>query len=168
MSVTTTVTIAASTKETIDSGVTAVDAANATILHDKFNFQKSLTSTTTPPVTNASYFTQALSAGAATIDLTALTEAGGGTLDATGLKVQVLLLNTRGKSNAGAITITKGFTNGYSLAGSTTGKVTLAGGDGEAVCFFFNDSQQDVSATVKTLDLSGTGTDSIDIGIVVG
>lgn len=116
---------------------------------------------TSPTGTEAWSGQIALVAGAATIDLSNLTQAGFGTVNATGLKVraiQVLAPNT----NAGAIQIGTGASNGYAELGVLS-KIQ-PGGDATV----YNPNAAAIDGTHKTLDLAGTGTDKLNIHIVFG
>ena len=100
--------------ETLEDNVPAATGANRKVRHDQFNGAAGLTASTTPPVTKVAAFEKALSAGAATIDLTNLTGTNGATVDGTGLKVQVLKIKNKA-TNANPITIKTGLTDGYDL-----------------------------------------------------
>ena len=161
MATTAEVTMRLSVKETLTTGVAGVSAPN--INHDNFKTDDSLTSTSTPAITQVASFLTTLSGGAATIDLTALTDAGGA-LDLTGLKVQAIYF----KVSAGdsAMTFTTGASNGYNLGGDALFSVILAGG--ESACYSWNETSQDVAAGDKDLDIAGTGTDSFECVILAG
>lgn len=163
MSVSVNYTTNITTNETIDTNVPAAQASKAVVIHDAFNTATTLTSSTTPPATLAAYFEQALTAGAATIDLTSLTGTNNLSIDGTGLKVQAF----RFKNQAGnaAITLVVGASNGYDLLGAAT-SVTLAAG--QEIVIFGNDATPDVAAGDKELDISGTGTEICEITIVLG
>ena len=150
--------------ETLDVNVPAASASDKTVTHSGFNSSQSLNASTVVPVTKCAYLEKALSSGAGTIDLTAVTGTGGMTVDMTGLKVQVLKIKNK-TTNANPITIAKGATNGWTGFGSAW-TVTLA--VGQEVTFFGNDATPDVSSTVKVLDLSGTGSQVLEVAIVAG
>lgn len=119
-----------------------------------------LKSTTTPPVTKVVSLSQALSGGAATVTLTSLSYEGD-TVDLTGLKIQVLKLKNE---SSNAITVSEGASNGYAFNGGND-IVVPAGGE----CFFVtNETNPDVAAGDATLDLAGTGTDTLLIEIAAG
>ena len=115
------------------------------------------------PVTKSVYFVVSLSGGAATIDLTSLTGVNNESVDGTGLKLQVLKMKNR-TGNA-TMTIDVGASNGYELAGAGF-EATLQAG--QELTFFGNDATPDIGASAKTLDLTGTGTESAEISIVMG
>jgi hypothetical protein len=100
------------------------------------------------------------------LDLTAL-PATTGNIDATGLKLQCLILeNPAGNS---AITLGKGATNGYALFG-TTNTVTVAAHASYAgyLALFFPEGLPDVAGGAKTIDITGTGTQSFGLTLVFG
>ena len=74
--------------------------------------QLKLNATSTPPVSLKSHFAQALTAGAATIDLLALLGSAGQTLATTGKRVQAIKVSN---PNADALVVTPAGTNGYGL-----------------------------------------------------
>jgi hypothetical protein len=89
--------------------------------------------------------TQALTAGAATIDFTASPYSGG-----TSTLIRLFLMNP--VSNANDMTVVKGTTNGYTGFGSAL-SITLKPGQSVQL-----QSSTALSGSVKTLDVSGTGT----------
>jgi hypothetical protein len=151
--------------ETVGStpAVTATGSA-ATITHDQFNKAATLTSSTTPPVTKHAAFEKALVAGAGTIDLTALAGSNAGAVDGTGLKVQVAYFKAKA-ANGNPITIAVGASNGYDLSGADF-SVTLS--PGQEVLLYGNDATPDIASGDKTIDLSGTGTDTLQVELVMG
>ena len=159
--------------ETLDIGVAAVSDPDA--VHDGFNQNiTGLSATSTPPVSEPVYFTAALTAGAYTIDLTALTGADG-TIDGTGKKVQMLLLQN--PSGNGLMTFKFGAANPYLLCADAAWRIPVCPGTGtgdtekfgEVKMFFPNDSTNpDISGTAKTIDVIGTGTQSFRCGIWLG
>lgn len=132
------------------------------VTHNAFNETKTLNSGSTPPATKVAAFIQALDAGAATIDLTALIGTNSAPVDGTGLKVQVLKFKNLG---ANTISLTPGAVDGYDIFGSDF-KVTLS--QNQEVLLYGNDSTPDVGGTDKTLDLAGTTTQTCEIMIILG
>ena len=162
MSITVTYTSSATVKEVLETNAGSATAAHRTVTHDQFNTSKTLSAGSTPPVTRVAAFTQALTDGAATIDLAALVGTNGVAVDGTGLKVQVLKVKNLG---ANALTIVPGASNGYNLAGAAS-KIILGAND-EAL-LLFNDTQPDVASGARTLDLTGTGVQTSQWEIVLG
>lgn len=147
--------------ETLSTGVPASPAP--TITHSAFNRSLSLTATTTPAVTKCVALSGNLTAGAATIDLTSMTGANG-TVTFSGLRVQGLYFENRSSSNA--MIIKDGASNGYLVFGDSSGQVTL--GPGGSILLYAADYPSDVSGSVKTIDLTGTGTDAYYLEMVAG
>jgi hypothetical protein len=145
-----------------------VSSADAGYTVNGLNQSGSLSASTTPPVTKSSTFDKALVAGAATIDLTSLPDDDGnvGAVDFTGLKPQVVILTNK-STNANAITIAKGASNGYTGFGAAF-SITLQPGD--TVAFKGNDNAgvTDVASGARTLDLSGTGTQVLQVQLIAG
>lgn len=151
-------------RETLGTGVPASTSAGATITHNQYGIEQTINATSTVPATKVVSFLQALTAGTATIDLTALTGANGASVTLSGLKVQYFYMKATA-TNTGAITATEGASNGYELLGNGW---TLAVADGMAVAVWGEDETPDVAAGAKTIDLSGTGSETVEIMIVAG
>jgi hypothetical protein len=131
-------------------------------LSETFN----LTAATTPPVTKHSAFEIPLVAGAVTIDLTSLPGLNGeaGAVNGTGLKVQSIRFRNK-STNANLITVTEGASNGYELAGNTW-KLGLL--PGQSTQMFGNDATPDIAAGAKTIDVTGTGAQILEVHVVMG
>ena len=151
-------------QEVLVTNVPAAAATGKTITHNGYNSSASLTSATTPPVTQCAFFEQALTAGAASIDLTALPGTNGATVDGSGLKVQAIKIKAK-STNANVITVTVGDANGYALAGAGFSVALLAG---QEFVFYGNEATPDVGADAKTLDLDGTDEQSVEVSVAVG
>lgn len=147
----------------------AVDAASSvTIVQSGFNLSGvRLTGSTTPAVTKESYHDYTFTAGAVTVDLTALLDAVGAAVDGTGLKVQCLII----KNPAGnaSINMAPGASNGYDIFGASN-DITIPGHAtyDNYLSFYFPEGTPDVAAGDKTLDFTGTGTQTFYLGIVLG
>lgn len=147
----------------VPSNVPFVNTQTA-LQHNGMNTSASLNAGTTPSVTAFAGFNKALSAGTASIDLTALTGTNGATVNLNGLRVVAIKFKAKG-NNTGALTIAKGATNGYTGLGASF-SITLPIG-GETV-FYGVAGAAAVSGTLKVFDLTGTGTDSVDVEIIGG
>lgn len=154
-------------RETLEQGTAA--ASDPQIVHDGFNTTiTGLNADSDPPCTEAIYFEAALVAGAYTIDLTALLGADGA-VDGTGLKVQMLkILNPAGNS---PITVKAGAANGYNLGNDAAWRVTVGPGSANKpgeVTFFYHDTNPDVAAGAKNIDVSGTGVETFQCAMWLG
>lgn len=150
-------------RETVTSTGTGLAAAGGTTLeHYLFTTKVKLTTTTTPDVEAVSYQNSVLTAGARTIDLTALPTAGG-TYDATGKKVRAFMV--KNKTGNGVLTISEGATNGYALLGA--GFTFRLAAEQQAL-FYLGDAAPAVASGDRTIDLAGTGTEQSEITIVIG
>lgn len=152
--------------ETLATNVPAVASSNNSLQHTGYSTSKALTGTGSsglPAVTKLAYFSKALSTGTGTIDLTSLTGTNGATVDLTGLKV--CLMKFRNPStNANTITVAKGASNGFGLTTSgTTFSIPIPPG-GE-VTIFCDEGTPDVGGGAKTLDLTGTGSQTLECAI---
>jgi len=161
MAITATLTNTLSTAET----VSGLKVSTSSVTHTDSQ-SHTLSASTTPPATKHVAKNVALVAGAATIDLTALTAWGtnGVTEDCSGLKLQILRAKAT-LTNANPVTISTGASNGYAAFGADW---SIALSAGQEVTLYGNDATPDVAAGAKTIDLAGTLTQSIDIEMVFG
>lgn len=155
-----TVTVA----ETPETNVPAAPASSRVNLHTLFNTSKSLDGTTTPAVSKNAIFDKALVAGAGTIDLTALTAINNLAVTFSGLKVQVWKFKAK-SGNAAAVTIKFGSANPYNLLG-TSWLLTLE--PGQELGGYTAGAAPVVGASAKNIDLTGTGTDAVEVSLVAG
>lgn len=144
-----------------------VNPSDATATFDQLNESLALTGASAIPVTKHADFRKAMVAGAGTIDLAALP---GVTpeevVNGTGLKVQILKIRNL-SSNANAIVVSKGASNGYGLvAAGTTWSVPLD--PGQSTTFQLDDSAPDVAGGAKTIDLAGTASQVLEVQVVLG
>lgn len=166
MSVSLTFAQTATAQETLAQNTTGLNASSRVVTWSAFNKTASLTASTTPPVTKVAGGTVALSGGAKTIDLTALTSLGanGYTEDMTGLKVQSFYFENP-STNANVISATFGASNPYNLSGADW-KLTLS--PGQSILLYGNDATPDVAAGAKNIDFAGTAVQPFKIQIVAG
>ena len=123
-----------------------------------------LTSSSTPDFEKVWSARQLLTAGAATIDLKALTDPEGNTITTEGKKIRAIKIKAL-STNANALTISEGASNGYELFGNA---FTIALEAGDHFLAYLGTNAPDISDTTKNIDLAGTGTQGIDIIIVIG
>ena len=158
-----TVQLKTSVQQLLDA--TAAPAAGTPqITHAGWDFSHALSASTTPPFTKHAAFQQALAAGVATIDLTALVGLNGEAVDGTGLRVQTLKLRNP-STNANSISIEPGAANPYDLCGADF-KITLE--PGTEVLIFCLDTAPEISATDCEIDLAGTLVQALDVEILMG
>lgn len=143
---------------------TYVASGDNTLTYNGMNSSGTYNSGTATPVTKHASFQQALTTGAATIDLRALTGPNGATVDGNGLKVQFVKFRNK-STNANSMTLTFGASNPYDLFGSTF-VLTLA--PGQEFLAFLKEGAPDIDATNKTIDVSGTGSQILECEIVMG
>jgi hypothetical protein len=137
--------------------------ANTQIVHSGYDVSRTYSGTTTPDITKCSFQTVAMTAGAATIDMTALL-LNGVAVTLSGLEPRVIRA-TALTGNAGNITIAKGASNGYDGMGAAF-SVTLE--PGQSFMFEGTTTGNAVGGANKTLDLSGTLTDGVRFTTVAG
>ena len=147
-------------------GGNVVGLSDKTVKHSSLNKSSgALDSTTTPPVTKVATFNQALSGGAATIDLNALTGTNGAAVNGEGLRIQAIKLSAP-STNANVITATFGGTHPYNLAGAAWSVALLAG---QEFVFYGNDATPDIEDGVASaIDLAGTASQTLNVCIVMG
>lgn len=162
MSVSVTYAATCTVAETLANNTGSAPASTRVVTHTDYNETASLTAATTPPVTTVAAFLLTLTAGAATIDLRALTGTNGASTDGNGLKVQILRFKNLG---ANIMTLTPGASNGIDLLGSASSLAVPAGGH---FMMYFNDASPDISSTDKTIDVAGTGSQTAEVTIVMG
>lgn len=167
MSVTVTWSNDVTVAETLTSGVTG--ASNPIIRHNGFNAPKSgeaevatLTASTTPAATKVAEGNLALTAGAYTIDLTSLTGTNGASVTFNGLTVRNILIRNKG---AAAMTFAKGASNGYTGFGSAFSITIPSGG---VMSLYTHTLSGAVGGSSKTIDVTGTGTQTFDIIVTAG
>lgn len=124
-----------------------------------------LSATSTPVASDIWSDERTLSAGADTIDLTALAETGFAAKDFTGLKVQFVRI-IADPTNTDDLVFDEGAANGYALFGSG-GNILLGPGD-EAI-FKHNETLEDIGSTNAEIDVSSSDVDAkYQIILVVG
>jgi hypothetical protein len=141
--------------------------SDETFTVDGLNATATLNASSTPPATKQASGTQAMTAGAATLDLTALPgDTADETKDMTGLKLQLAILKAP-STNANPITISQGASNAYGLdAAGGTWSLTLD--PGQFVLLYLDDNAEDVAAGAKEIDLAGTAAQELDYLLVFG
>jgi hypothetical protein len=163
MSVAVTYAATCTVAETLGQNTGSAPAAQRLVTHSSYNQAAALNGATTPPATTCAHFLLALTAGAATIDLRNLTGTNGAVVDGNGLKVQVVRIKNLG---ANAMTVKSGAANGHTgFFTPTTGTIIPPGAH---IVIYTNDNGDDVDATHKTWDVTGTGTQTAEVTIVLG
>lgn len=152
--------------QTLDSTYNpAASGGGATITHNGYNTDVSANSSSASyPVSKTAVFSKALSGGAATIDLTSLTGTNGASVDFSTLKVQFFKFKNP-STNANSITVTYGASNPYLLGGSGFKWILTPGAEIQGMCY---EGSPDVDSTHKTIDLSGTGSQTLQVTLVAG
>lgn len=140
-----------------------VNSGSAAIVHTGIDRTTTLNASSSPAISKMAAFQKALAAGVGTIDLTSLPH-DGQTVTLNALKVVAIKIRNPG-TNSGIITATKGAANGYTFFGATWTIPVKPGG--EAMVYFGTQGDA-VSGTVKTIDLTGTGTEALDVEVLAG
>ena len=146
---------------TTSETLSTVDAAsNPVITHDNFNATGRLYASSTPPAIKLLSKVIALSGGAYTINLTTETGTNGVAQDGTGLRVQMIRIKNLG---ANSMTFAEGASNGIALA--CLPFTVPAGGIYQ---LFLNDASPDIAAGDRTIDVSGTTTQTFQLTLLMG
>lgn len=148
--------------ETLPNNTGSTDPARRVVTHDQYNEEVTITGASTPPATLCAHFLLTLTAGAATVDLRTLTGTNGAVVDGNGLKPQVIRIKNLG---ANTMTFKAGASNPHNAFSATNGHVLQPGGH---IQIFTNDNTDDIDATHKTWDVTGTGTQTAEVTIVMG
>lgn len=127
--------------------------------HSQFDHSATLNSSSTPPVTKK--YADRLT-GTNNLDFTALADPELGTLDMSGLKLQILSVYNR--STTDAMTLSDGAANAYSINGTADIDIPVGG----RALLFFNDGLADVAAGAKAFDVECAVGESCDIMLVFG
>lgn len=150
--------------ETPTANAAWIKASDSTITIDGLNLEKGLNAGSTPPASKHAASTATMTAGAKTIDLTAIVGLNGGNVDGTGLKVRAFKFRAP-LTNANPVTLAVGAANGYELLGSDW-KVTLQ--PGQEAQGYLADGAPVIGGGAKTIDVSGTGAQGVDVQILMG
>ena len=145
--------------ETLDN---APGANTPTVTHNKYSTNITLTSAGVVPVTKVVATRLALVAGAKTIDLTTLTGTNGVAVSMTGLKLQVFKFINRGTN---PMTISQGAATAYQWGGANFSIRLYAG---QELLLYGTELNPDVSASVKHIDVAGTGTEEFEVLLLAG
>lgn len=159
MSVTANITILSGVTET----VTEDAIANQQVSHNGYDLVGLQLPTAAIPVTTPSFKEYALVAGTLTIDLTALLGLKDAVQNATGLKVQyMVIINPQNNAN---ITVAPGASNGY---GMDTEVVRGSQVSDTYKVIFCAEAFGDVGASAKNITITGTGSQTFKLGLLLG
>jgi hypothetical protein len=150
--------------EVLANNTVSYSAGNRTVKSTLFNTAGTYGAASTPAVSAHAASEVSLTAGAATLDLSALTGANGVEVDLSAKAVKFAKFMADAE-NEDAITITPAVSDGYELLGSSF-SVTLE--PGQEIMLKLADSAPTVGASAKDLALAGTGTDKLSYSIVAG
>lgn len=154
-------------RSVVTPGGVFVSPSDATVTIDGLDEDTTLTGSSSVPVTKAVAYEVTLSGGAATINLAALVGlTAEEVVDGTGLKVQGVKFKNKA-TNANSMTVSKGASNGYGLnAAGTTFSVPLS--PGQSVLFSLNEAAPDIASGARTWDVAGTGSQVLQIHVLMG
>lgn len=125
------------------------------------------TASTSVPVTKVAAYEVTLSSGSATINLAALTGlTSEETVNGTGLKVQFFKFKNK-STNANLITVTRGASNGWGPDASGA-SFTLPMSPGQSWTLSAAEAGIDIASGARTIDVTGTGSQVLQIHVVMG
>lgn len=163
------VSIAMQSKVTTTETLTGpfISAADSTVQITGMDESGTYDATTSVPITKVAAYEVTMSGGAATINLAALTGlTAEEVVDGTGLKVQFIKFKSK-TTNANVLTVTRGASNGWGpdAAGSA---FTIPMSPGQSWLMSGADAGQDVASGDRTIDVSGTGSQVLQIFVGLG
>ncbi len=162
MSVAVTYAALATVVETLPNNTGSAAAASRIVTHAEYNESATLNGASTPPVTLVAEFLLTLTSGAATIDLRTLEGTNDAVVDGNGLKVQIVRFKNLG---ANPMTIKGGSATPHNMFTVTTGQVVFPGAH---LMIFSNDGGDDIDATHKFWDVTGTAAQTAEVTIIMG
>lgn len=160
MSVVAQIVMKAKVTETLEANASSL--SDAQVVHSAFDHTVTIQSDSAVPATKVSAAVVALSTGTKTLDLTALTGTNGATVDATGLKLQVWKLKNLGAND---MTFADGASNGYAALGTDFSFILKPN---QQAMFYLPDNAPDVGSGAKTIDVTGTGSQTFQNLMVFG
>lgn len=143
---------------------TFVDSADNTVKFSGLNSSGTYTGASNYPCTKVAAYEKAMSAGAATIDLTALVGIANSAVSGSGLKVQFVKFKNKA-TNANAITIGEGASNGYELFGNAWSIILQPG---QEILACLAEQAPDIGSGAKNIDIAGTGAQVLQVEFVMG
>ena len=145
----------------INEAITGDAISSASVAHAAFDTVGLQLPTATIPTTKVSFKTYSLVAGTKTIDLRALPGIENVSQDCDGLKVRAFIF--KNPAGNGTMTVAAGSSNGYDI---DTFKVR--GNADNPQTKVSRETFGTVDGTHKTIDVTGTGTQSFSFGLVLG
>lgn len=142
-----------------------ISSADNTTTVNGLNESNAYTASTAVPVTKLTAFTVTLSSGTGSIDFSALPGlTADETIVGTGLKPQAIKFRAK-STNANAITIAEGASNGHALLGASFTFKLLAG---QTALFDLKEAAPDVASGDRIIDITGTGSQQLEVTVVLG
>ncbi len=166
MSIVATVGMTLTIVETLETNVPAAATTARRVTHSGYNLSATLPLAGDNPVpaTKCATFLVTMAGGAASIDLAALLGTNGATVVGTGLKVQAIKFQAPA-TNTNPVTVAVGASNGYELAGAAFSCSLMPR---QASMYYLADQSPDVASGDRILDVTGTGTEGLEVTLVLG
>jgi hypothetical protein len=141
------------------------DAPGAAVTHNAFSTSlPSLGAATTPPVAQVAAFVATLAVGTLTLDFTNLTGTNGLAINGNGLQVRMIkFINPAG--NANQISVAPGGANPLNLNGAAFLDILQPGHER---LYYYGSNGPVIGAAAKTVLLTGTGAQTMNVIVVMG
>jgi len=134
-------------------------AVDRSVSYSTFDLKQTLRADTEPPV-SAVYADEPT--GNLSLDLTDIDRPTFDNVDATGLKLQVFMLNNLSETTD--VVVATGAVNGYDINDGDD----LTVKPGQRVLLFYNDSSEDVSGTKKAIDITAGVAETYELLMLFG
>lgn len=135
-----------------------ISGSNNTITYSGRDRDSSFNASSSVPVTKVAAGTVTLSGGTGSLNFAALSGRNSDeTVDMTGLKPQIIKF-VAPSTNANAITIAEGASNGLALLGASFTFKLLPGQEAQ---FYLADAAPDIASGDRVLDITGTGSQTL-------
>jgi hypothetical protein len=150
----------ATTQETLAANTGSAADASRVVTHSQYDEGATLNAGSTPPATLPAFFLGTLGTGALTINLASLTGTNGALIDMTGLRVQILRVKNLG---ANSMTFAEGGSNGIALS-----CLPFTVPSGGVAMFYLADASPDIASGDRTIDVTGSGSQTFECSIICG
>lgn len=158
------VTISIACTETLSTSESPLIDTGDNTLKEKIAVSKTMTSASSPDAELHAAMQVAMTAGAVTIDFTSLARHGGASVSFSGKLLRAIMLRNP-STNANDITIVEGASNGLAAFGASF-SITLK--PGWSIALDLDDDGPTVGSSDRTIDVTGTGSQVLDLIAVAG
>jgi hypothetical protein len=150
--------------ETLETNVPAANWQKKTVRHDGWNTAESLTDVTPVHVSLHAAFVATIAGGLCVLDLTALPGTNGVAVNGTGKKVQAVKFKAPA-ANVGPVAFAMSAVNGFPIVNGESKFGLLPG---QELVFFGNEKSEEISPTMRLVDVIGNSGDMVYVQVVLG